>query len=684
MKHSLLFIFVFSVCNFLYAEPNSYPLLQVESNALHDLQDQLSVDAAVIPWQNPNSCDILFSGPGKTFGRRRAVFYAQPPDKGQSADMKNMPVYDSGRTISDLIGFAFQYIPQKDGLFDLAGNGLKPVFTQGDLIYYKNIGKPGSPKFAKPRALQLDGKPLKEVFDKSISAWYIDDFTSDGIPDIVMAAHSKSDPNKYWPDSMSMWNGVATPNSGPGCGYDIEGNWLGSETTNILYWAKGFYTKSGKLQFKELKKVFYRIPDFAVQWKSYFHWSALGSIDLNNKKYLLYAGNIDRIYAMEVFLKGEDLYCEQSVNLLKDGKDLYADFYPSKIFTKDMDKDGSSEILLDGNVGKVVVLKGKQIGQFAEVGCLQMLGGDLCVNALATPTRVDWNHDGFDDLIVGDSGGWLTFWPGTKDPLVYGSPTYMKSGGKTIFQQAGMTGSIQGPSEKRWGYIYPTAGDWDEDGQDEVITNNINSEIFLFEPENKNSVDFALPKQFTKDGKPLPAAWRVKVGIIPSAVKCLDAETPCLLYLDWDGDLVLGMPKKTGDTEIVRVEKLKYDTGNNIRLCGPEGHWGRTKLAVADWDNDGDWDVLFGQNGSPMKYFLGIKIRSTVFFMENIGTSSKPVFKKPVFITTADGAIIDCGGHNASVCPTDLDKDGKLDLLIGVENGKIIALYRKELSTKAF
>jgi hypothetical protein len=31
-----------------------------------------------------------------------------------------------------------------------------------------------------------------------------------------------------------------------------------------------------------------------------------------------------------------------------------------------------------------------------------------------------------------------------------------------------------------------------------------------------------------------------------------------------------------------------------------------------------------------------------------------------------------------------LDKDGKLDLLIGVENGKIIALYRKNLSTKTF
>jgi hypothetical protein len=388
---------------------------------------------------------------------------------------------------------------------------------------------------------------------------------------------------------------------------------------------------------------------------------------------------------MQISLVGKDLYCGKAVNFLKDDKTLYANFYPSRLIAKDIDKDGSNEVLLDGNVERVVVLKGKQVGQFVEAGSLQMLGGDLCVSALATPCRVDWNSDGFEDLIVGDSGGWLTFWPGTKDPLVYKSPTYMKSGGKIIFQQAGLTGSIQGPSEKRWGYIYPTVYDWDEDGQNEIITNNINSEIFLFERAGKDGNELSLPVQFTKDGEPLPAAWRVRVDVIPSSAKCLGAKTPCLLYLDWDGDLVIGMPKTKGGTEIVKVEKLKYDNGRNIRLCGPEGHWGRTKLAVADWDEDGDWDVLFGQNGKPIQYFLGVEPKcSTIFFMENCGTSSNPVFKKPVYITTADGAIINCGGHNASICPTDLDKDGKLDLLIGVENGKIISLNRKDLSTKAF
>jgi hypothetical protein len=683
MKRSLIFILVLGVCSFLCAEPNSYPLVQVDSNTLHDLQDQLSVEIAVVPWQNADSFDILMSGKSRTYGRRTAVFFSQAPDARQSAEMKNVPVYDGGHTLSDLPGSGFQCIRRKDGMFDLVANAPKPAKNAMDIVYLKNIGEPGKPKFENPRKIQLDGKLLKDTFQQVVSAWYVNDFTGDQIPDLVMSAHLP-DPNRYWPDGISMWSGVPTENSGPGCGYDIDGNWLGSETTDTVYWAAGYYTKGGNLQFKNLKKVFYRLPGFAVQWRGHFTWGALGSIDLNEKKYLLCSGSIDKMLAMEITYRDGDLYCAKSANLLKDDKRLYGNFYPAKIITVDIDKDGSEELLLDGNTGRIIVLKGKQIGQFVEVGCLQTRGGDLAVSTLATPCRVDWNGDGFEDLIIGDAGGWLTFWPGTKDPIVYGSPTYMKSGGKVIFQQAGETGSIQGPSERRWGYIYPTVCDWDEDGKNEIITNNINAEVFLFECENKSSMDLTLPKQFTKDGQPLPAAWRVRVGIIPSAVKCLDATTPCLLYLDWDGDLVLGMPKNTGDTEIVRVEKLKYEDGNNIRLCGPEGHWGRTKLDVADWDGDGDWDVVWGQNGKPIQYFMNLKTRSTVFFMENCGTSARPVFKKPVLITTADGNIIDCGGHNASVCVTDFDKDGKPDLLIGVENGKIIVLNRNELSTKSF
>jgi hypothetical protein len=292
-----------------------------------------------------------------------------------------MPVYGTGRTITNLTGYNFQSIPQKDGLFDLIAIGVKTKkAAAAALIYYKNTGTPGSPEFGNPTIMQLDGKPFREAFTQSISARFVGDLNADKIPDVVLAAYPEDDPNGYWPGGISMWSGEDNPNAGPGCGYDIEGNWLGREKIG----------KSGKLQFKDLRKVFYRIPGFAVQWKSYFAWSAFGAIDLDNQKYLLYAGNVDKIYAAQLSVVGDDLFCGQRVNLLKDNKAIYANFYFSQIITQDMDNDGSKEILLDGNQGRVVVLKGSKIGQFAEVGCLQMLGGDLCVNELATPTRIDW------------------------------------------------------------------------------------------------------------------------------------------------------------------------------------------------------------------------------------------------------------------------------------------------------
>ena len=121
----------------------------------------------------------------------------------------------------------------------------------------------------------------------------------------------------------------------------------------------------------------------------------------------------------------------------------------------DIDSDGFDEILMAGNNGRIAVLKGKEMGRFKEVQPLQMKGGSLCVDTLSVPCRVDWDNDGRDDLIVGDSSGLLTFWPGTNDPTVFGSPVYMKSKGKRIEHQGGMTGSIQGPHRKKMGIYQP-------------------------------------------------------------------------------------------------------------------------------------------------------------------------------------------------------------------------------------
>ena len=81
-----------------------------------------------------------------------------------------------------------------------------------------------------------------------------------------------------------------------------------------------------------------------------------------------------------------------------------------------------------------------------------------------------------------------------------------------------------------------------------------------------------------------------------------------------------------------------------------------TNMAVADIDDDGDYDLFGGT------YYAG-EIR----FFENIGTPQDHAF----FLVTQTWQQIQVSGGKADPCFSDLDADGDLDLLVGTGEGKI-------------
>ena len=649
-----------------------YKMLKVTDDTLHPFQDALHISATIVPWKEPNSIDILASAqPGK-IGARNAIYH-------QIATDHNLPVYDSGHSLKNLKGNYHQTLIKKDGMFDLVAMGNGTIYDKDCLIYLKNIGKIGSPEFADPVPLYVDGRPIVNAITGDLNGWYVGDIDNDGINDLVFCVINKL--GSYAPDKISFWGGKDGPNQGKDRGYDINGNWLGADAVSSLMWAKGSIDSAGALSFGPVKKIHYRVKDFAVQWKAIANNRAVTSITLNNITYIVVAGDIDKIKAFPIKQVGDEFYCDSSIDLL--GKDAVLEntYFPMKLTTFDIDSDGNLEMLVDGNPGRISVLKGDKIGEFSEVGCIKMKGGFVAVDTLATPCRVDWNNDGFIDLLIGDSSGFLTLWPGTKDWEIFREPIYLKSAGVKIHHQAGYNGSIQGPTEARWGYLQPTVGDWDDDGVNDIITNNIKSELFLYQ-KNDKGVNLREAVRFTYNQQHYKPAWRSRPAILNKEFNFNNFNRPVLLHLDWDGDLAVAIPQSVGNTNFEKIIKLCYKDGSHIRLCHVGGNWGRTKLSVADWDGDGDWDVLLGTSHPLQKVFLEDQDnpgQATPRWLENIGSSAEPVFENAKSLKLKNGDFIKLGAHNASVWPTDLNRDGKLDIIVGAEDGKIYYFLRNDL-----
>src|SRR5690606_33987977 len=92
----------------------------------------------------------------------------------------------------------------------------------------------------------------------------------------------------------------------------------------------------------------------------------------------------------------------------------------------------------------------------------------------------------------------------------------LQSNGKIIHHQAGLTGSIQGPNEKRWGYVQPLVGDWDNDGLLDIVCNDITGNYVVYRNVGtSNSPQLAESVPLIYNGQPFKAAWRSKPAVVP-------------------------------------------------------------------------------------------------------------------------------------------------------------------------
>lgn len=332
------------------------------------------------------------------------------------------------------------------------------------------------------------------------------------------------------------------------------------------------------------------------------------------------------------------------------------------------DEDG--RIVFIENTGKVK----DHMPVFKSPVYFQQEADDLKFGALVTPFSVDWEDDGDDDLICGNSAGYIGFienLDGGNLPR-WNKPTLLKADGEIIRIMAGENGSIQGPCEKKWGYTTLSVADWDGDGLKDILINSIWGKIEWY----KNIGKKGSPKltkmgavEIDWEGKDVPKPswnwWNPKENELvtqwrttPYAIDWNKDGLMDLVMLDHegylafferfrkDGKLMLHAGQRIFKNEL--LEEGKGDLRLNDKKAGGSG---RRKICFADWDQDGDLDLLVNSKN--------------VALFENVGTDSG----NTIFKDRGDLGETRLAGHTTSPTIVDWNKDGKPDLLIGAEDG---------------
>lgn len=490
--------------------------------------------------------------------------------------------------------------------------------------------------------------------------WHYLDYDADGALDICIGLG-------YWGDYG--WDNA----------FDAQGRWLRGPLHGYVYLArnkgttdKPDYEKPVKIEAGGKPVDVYGMPS-----PCFADFDADGDIDLICGEFLegfTYFENTGT-RSKPNYATGRKLTCK--------GKPVAMDLQMITPTPIDWDRDGDTDLICGDEDGRVALIEntGKVaagIPQFIPPRYFQQQAHEVKFGALVTPVSVDWDGDGDEDLICGNTAGYIGFienLDGANSPK-WAAPVRLKANGKTIRIQAGANGSIQGPCEAKWGYTTLSVADWDHDGLLDLVVNSIWGKVIWFRnigAKNKPKLAEAEPLEVQWQGKPpkpswnwwnpkpkeLVTQWRTTPVVIDWNMDGLND----LVMLDHEGYLALFRRiRRDGRLVLLPGERVfrgrVYDSRHRpkgeglLRLNdGSAGGGGRRKLCLLDWNGDGRHDLLVNS--------------------ENVNLLINSPQNGPPWQFTDVGQLSDrkLAGHTTSPTTVDWDGDGVRELLIGAEDG---------------
>ena len=539
-----------------------------------------------------------------------------------------------------------------------------------EIHFYPNIGVVGKPVFGEPIALmpEADWVQGNELFHLARIA----DLDGDGVPELLLGTDYWDD---YWPNGLE-WNDQGYR------GYDTAGRWLGGLLRGYLYSFQitGIPTNPTLAHGRPVMAGDNPLEVYGQLAPSFSDLTGDGNHDL-------VAGEFWNIL-QTARGTGHGSFSNQALIRDSTGAVLELDHCIHMPCITDWNGNGRPDILVGAEDGYVTFLKNTGPHDdgwpvFENMGRVETTAPIIHASVLPSPAAHDFNGNGLPDLVVGNCSGELLFYPNLGPPTAptLGREVKLLAGGEKILISAGYSGSIQGPSEKMFGYTCPTITDWDGDGLPDVLMSDVLGRHLFYQNDGGLFPPRFKPAQsLIFGGAALKTVWRVRPAV---ADWCDDGQ---LHYVCLDATGCLSDYERLSNTELVNKQHLQWENGDVVQFTEDVGGGlGRVKLCLCDWTGNGLLDLIIGTHAraslppGPAGAPRNTTGQAGIFLLENVGSSETPVFAAPKTFKYK-GEVIAMGMHAASPEAVDWTGSGELGLIVGIEDGSMVWLNRANLS----